>query len=586
MESTKKAVKNVMDEAEVSALRRTIHEGERKSVLSRFAERAIRKFGDGERAKLLFHKEAGRCQPPLPADVLAEIWNSAAATHNDRIKSQTENLPPAGSMKPDTFTDLGEAKVIAREYGDELRYSPATDYMHFNGIQWEEAKDYAVEIAAELTEFQLADADLMIAKSRRALIEAGLDAEAAADEMKKIGKDQNSWLTAKQAKLCSEYIEAKKYQAFALERQNWRSLRASMEICKPLVKADIHDFDSKGFLLNTPSYTYDLRHGIDGRKEHRASDFITKCTAVDPSDQGQELWDDAVNRIFLGDHELIDYVQMIAGLAAIGKVYIEALIIAYGDGRNGKSTFWNTIFHVMGSYSGKLSADTLTVGCRRNVKPELAEVFGKRLIIASELEEGQRLNTSTVKQLCSTDDIFAEKKYRSPFFFSPVHTVVLYTNHLPKVGAKDEGIWRRLIVIPFKAKFEESADHKNFSALLQEKAGPAVLKWIMEGARKVIENNFHIREPEVVRNAISSYRDQNDWMTQFLTDCCERTDDPGIGARSGELYTKYREYALHMGEYARSTTDFYSELERAGFRRIRRRNGVFVSGLRIRDETG
>ena len=126
MESTKKAVKNVMDEAEVSALRRTIHEGERKSVLSRFAERAIRKFGDGERAKLLFHKEAGRCQPPLPADVLAEIWNSAAATHNDRIKSQTENLPPAGSMKPDTVTDLGEAKVIAREYGDELRDSPAT----------------------------------------------------------------------------------------------------------------------------------------------------------------------------------------------------------------------------------------------------------------------------------------------------------------------------------------------------------------------------------------------------------------------------------------------------------------------------
>ena len=141
----------------------------------------------------------------------------------------------------------------------------------------------------------------------------------------------------------------------------------------------------------------------------------------------------------LGDRELIDYVQEIVGLAAIGKVYIEALIIAYGEGRNGKSTFWNTISRVLGTYSGNMSADTLTVDCKRNVKPELAEAKGKRLIIAAELEEGMRLNTSNVKQLCSTDEIYAEKKYKDPFSYVPSHTLVLYTNHLPKVGAMDAG---------------------------------------------------------------------------------------------------------------------------------------------------
>ena len=125
---------------------------------------------------------------------------------------------------------------------------------------------------------------------------------------------------------------------------------------------------------------------------------------------------------------------------------MEAIIIAYGAGRNGKSTFWNSISRVLGTYSGAISADTLTVGCRRNVKPEMAELKGKRLIIAAELEEGMRLNTSMIKQLCSTDEITAEKKYKDPFKFEPSHTIVLYTNHLPRVGANDEGTWRRLIV--------------------------------------------------------------------------------------------------------------------------------------------
>lgn len=87
------------------------------------------------------------------------------------------------------------------------------------------------------------------------------------------------------------------------------------------------------------------------------------------------------------------------------------MIIAYGDGRNGKSTFWNTVARVLGGYAGNVSADTLTVGCRRNVKPELAELKGVRLALAKELEEGTRMNTSVVKQLTSTDDIYGEKKF-------------------------------------------------------------------------------------------------------------------------------------------------------------------------------
>ena len=104
---------------------------------------------------------------------------------------------------------------------------------------------------------------------------------------------------------------------------------------------------------------------------HKATDLLTKITNCAPGDEGRQLWEDALQLFFCGDQDLIDYVQMTVGMAAVGKVYVEALIIAYGEGRNGKSTFWNTISRVLGTYSGAMSADSLTANCRRNVKPEL-----------------------------------------------------------------------------------------------------------------------------------------------------------------------------------------------------------------------
>ena len=135
------------------------------------------------------------------------------------------------------------------------------------------------------------------------------------------------------------------------------------------------DLNKNPYLLNTPSGTFDLRKGLGGFSEHKAEDYITKITTVSPSDKGKEIWLDCLDKIY-GDKELIDYVQRICGLAVIGKVFIEAMIIAYGDGGNGKSTFWNAIFRVLGNYSGKLSADALTTSVRRNVKPEMAEMAG------------------------------------------------------------------------------------------------------------------------------------------------------------------------------------------------------------------
>lgn len=269
-----------------------------------------------------------------------------------------------------------------------------------------------------------------------------------------------------------------------------------------------------------------------------------------------------------------DYIQSRDGVD-----YLPSSI--YGGGANGKSTFWNTIFRVLGNYAGKLSAEALTMNCKRNVKPEMAELKGKRLIISSEMEEGMRLNTAVVKQLCSTDEIQAEKKYKDPFSFVPSHTLVLYTNHLPKVGANDDGIWRRLVVIPFNAKITGKSDIKNYADYLFEHAGPAIMSWIIEGAKRAIDKNFHTTLPDVVEAAIQAYREDNDWLGQFLEECCEI--DPSYKEKSGELYQAYRAHCMQNGEYIRSTTDFYSSMDKAGYNRIRKNTGVQVVGLKLKE---
>ena len=340
--------------------------------------------------------------------------------------------------------------------------------------------------------------------------------------------------------------------------------------------------DSDEFLLNTPTATYDLRFGFNKKHEHSSEDYITKQTTIDPSDDGKEIWTAALNTFFCNDQDLISYVQEVTGLAAIGKVHLEGLIIAYGGGRNGKSTFWNTISKILGSYSGNMSADTLTVGCKRNVKPEMAEIKGKRLVIAAEMEEGMRFNTSNIKQLCSTDEIYAEKKYKEPFKFEPTHTLVLYTNHLPKVGAIDEGTWRRLIVIPFNAKIEGSSDIKNYADYLYENAGGAILKWIMEGSKRVIDKGYRLTKPTVVNDAIKKYKENNNWFSQFLEECCEI--DKSYSEKSGDVYSSYREYCMRVGDYTRSTTDFYTALEGAGFNRHKTKNATMILGLKLKSE--
>ena len=568
--------------AELDAKLEQVPEGKRNSTMSHIAGKIIKRYGNTDKAYEIYLEKSELCNPPLSESELNLIWKSASK-FGDMVAKQKGYIPPEqynsnNELKPEDYSDIGQAKVIAKEYEGEMAYTDSTDFMCFNGTRWVESRQMAVGNCEEFLDCQLEESETALRVAEDTLLNSGVSKEL----IKLGGKALEKTIDDSSRKAFEQYRSALTYKNFVMKRRDMKYVLSALQAVKPILLHQINEFDSKEFLLNTPKATYDLREGLSSGREHNPEDYITKITFVSPSEENMSLWLNAVNDFFCNDADLIDYVQQTVGLVALGKVYQEALIIAYGEGSNGKSTFWNSIARVLGSYSGTMSADSLTVGCKRNVKPEMAELKGKRLVIAAELEEGMRLNTSIVKQLCSTDEVTAEKKYKDPFSYVPTHTLVLYTNHLPKVGANDDGTWRRLIVIPFNAKIKGKSDIRNYADYLVENAGGAILTWIIEGAKKVIDNHFRIAIPKVVMTAMEHYRDSNDWLSAFFDDCCEL--EPSYVQRSGEFYQEYRMYCQRNGEYTRSTRDFYSSLEMAGIKRKKTKAGMVLMGVRLKSD--
>ena len=569
-------------------VREEIGEGSRNATMFKLARKFIWRHDDTDFAYSLFLEQAKYCNPPLSDAEHSNIWKSNQA-YLARMKANGKYIPPQEyfkknailkTLKPKDFTDLGQAEVMAKYFNGKIAYSNATGFLVYKDNYWQEDPVFSKRCAQIMTDKQLEEAKNQLFSAKQKLEQyagATVDLTAAM----KNGTDPQI------LKLASEVEEAKAYENYILKRRNSAKLQSSLEELKPLVQVYVKDLDKDAFLLSTPTKTYDLRKGIEGAMNPDAKNMITKSTTLSPSLKGKDKWLDFLNECFNDDQELIDYVQRICGLAAIGKVYIEGIIISYGDGGNGKSTFWNTIARVLGSYYGKISADALTTNCKRNVKPELAELRGKRLIIASESQEGARLNDSEIKELCSTDDIRAEKKFKDPFDFTPTHTLVLYTNHLPKVKGTDDGIWRRIIVIPFNHKFtKDNADIKNYSDVLYEEAGEFVLTWVIEGARKAYESNFRLKNPAIVQKAIDSYKKENDWFGRFIEECCIVGEEEKC--KSNDLYQRYRDFSVSQGERPKGTIEFYTELERHQFKRIQLKDAdktrkYFVFGLSIND---
>lgn len=352
------------------------------------------------------------------------------------------------------------------------------------------------------------------------------------------------------------------------------------------MEISIKKFDNNPYIINTPSGMIDLQTGNYIPSDIAKNYYCSMQTNKAPSSTGADIWKDFINDITCGDDELAGYMQLLAGEILIGTVKQEHLIIAYGpEGRNGKSTYFNVLFKVLGSYAFMIPAKLLCKsGKGLNTESYLAELKGRRMLLLPEMKRNEQLEDDVLKNLTSTDEIVGCKKFKAPFHFTPSHTAITYTNHLPHIQSDDGGTLRRLQVIPFKAKFPIDTAKQNYADELYKKAGESIMSWAIEGAKNFIAAGFKIIPPKAVIEATEGYFESNDSVQEFLDDECVTENNPKTASKL--LYDKYLTWCEGKRRQKSPVTifnsrEFKKKMEAKGFTYKRLKTGMYCLGIGI-----
>lgn len=278
------------------------------------------------------------------------------------------------------------------------------------------------------------------------------------------------------------------------------------------------ELDQHPWLLNVLNGTIDLRTGELG--PHDPAHLITRQAPVvfDPEARAP-LWLACLRR-WQPSRRMRSYLGRVIGSAATG-VPVEMLFVNLGDGANGKGKFFGALFEVLGPDYAVVAHKSLLIAARHDEHDTVkARLFGARLAVAGETGVGDRLNEAKVKELTGGDRLEARRMREDPWQFEPSHTLFVHTNNRPTVSGGDEGIWRRLRLIPWDVTIPEAErDLALADKLATEKSG--ILNWIVAGAKEWHENGLEFDEPPAVVDATAGYRQDEDHFTRFLDERCE-----------------------------------------------------------------
>ena len=343
---------------------------------------------------------------------------------------------------------------------------------------------------------------------------------------------------------------------------------AMLKMAQSELPIGVDELDSHPWKLNCSNGTLDL--DTCELRVHDRRDFLTKVAPVEfPQEEVDcPLWMAFLNRIFDSDRELIPFVKRILALSLVGEVFEHVLPIFYGSGANGKSVLIETWLRVLGPDYGINAPPDLLIAKRADAHPtERADLHGKRFVAAVESGEGRQLNESLVKELTGGDRIRARHMKEDFWEFRPSHLPVMVTNHKPVVRGTDQGIWRRLKLVPFRVTIPDAEQDSELVDKLQTEAGH-ILRWALGG---IIEwRQLGLHESEVVKVATDGYRQSQDVLQAFLSDRCVEHVNAKTSSKS--LYAAYSAWCKQSGEEPTNQRQFGTAMTERGFER-RKVNG-------------
>jgi putative DNA primase/helicase len=328
------------------------------------------------------------------------------------------------------------------------------------------------------------------------------------------------------------------------------------------------ELDRNSWLLNCVNRTIDTRTGR--QYTQKRADLITKRASVSFDPQATcPLWLAFLQRIMDGNQHLVTFLQRAVGYSLTGDTSEQVLFFLYGTGANGKSTFLDIIRELLGDYAAATPTSTLLSKARDTIPNDIARLKGVRFVSAVETENGRYLAESVLKQLTGDKRISARFMRGEWFDFQPECKLWLATNHKPMIRGTEEGIWRRIRLIPFMVSIPpEEQDKRLFEKLFTEL--PGILNWALEGCVQWQREGLGL--PMEVKTAMAAYRAEMDTLADFIAECCIIAHDATASAK--ELYTRYTRWCEENGERSERQKAFGMRLAERGFRRVK--NSIII----------
>lgn len=472
---------------------------------------------------------------------IADRLSSPQAARFVEAPDKTEDQPPDKTdliAKELHCTDLGNSERLIHRYGTDLRYcTPHNSWYLWNHRVWLADRFDRVQAYAKAT-----------AKK--------IHAEALAEEEDKRKKELGKWATASESE---HHITAMLKLA-----------RSDVSIPPELLDGDPNLLNLQNGTLELDTLTF---------RDHRREDLCTKLAGVSFDKNSKcPKWDAHLRRIFANDDEFIRSFQELMGYGLLFGNPWRYFPIFHGRGANGKSVILSVTRSVLGDYATAAAPSTFME--QKNdgrPRPDILALKGARIVTATETKESKRLAEDVVKAMTGGDTMSYRGLYKEEEQFDPAHLAILASNYMPTVRGQDQGIWDRLLRVPFEISIPKEERIPNYEQELMEE-GSGIFNWFLEGLRRYYENGDKVTIHPKMIQATTQYREDMDFLKPFIEDFCIK-DAAEICTKS-ELYKRYKEWCEMNGERPLSTRGLRNALVDRDFAEDRNMTARIWKGIR------
>lgn len=457
---------------------------------------------------------------------LEKLLKNAAPGIPKEIKSPRtllEMLTCINASERFETNDKGFGALFAEIFKDKHRYNPSRkDFMVYDGKRWVD------------------DTEGLSARA---------DAKLLSDALLQYGSNLGD----------ADYVKA------VTALCNIRNRNNMLQDSRDVYYFSNEQLDVEDYLLNVKNGTLDLTADEPLFMRHDPDMLLSKICNVnyDPAASCKE-WEKFLNEIMQSDVEKIRYLQKIAGLALTGNTQEESCFILYGSTtRNGKSTFCETLIHLLGDYALTMKPESLAVKQNldsRQASGDIARLAGCRFCNASEPPKRMLFDTALLKSLLGRDSITARHLHQREFSFVPKFKLVINTNYLPTIT--DDTVFGsgRINVISFDRHFEPQEQDKHLKdKLKQENELSGILNWCIKGLQLYRQGG--LKPPAAVQQATETYRTDSDKIGNFIKECLTKT---GKNSSVKNIYEVYGRWCEDNGFGVENKGNFMAELKSKG----------------------